>query len=168
MAQAVPLTRPLTADEVDRDYEGETGTVLIELIGERADELPAALVRGHAPFCWATTPAAAVTVAVTLEEVARLTLASIRNPDSLLSTGGNNFRTGVSTAIPVIGLANTGGRGSIIGASLESSNVDIADEFTKLIIYQRAYSASARVITTTITIAITNTTHHGRRTEPHS
>jgi flagellar hook protein FlgE len=83
------------------------------------------------------------------QEVARLTLASIRNPDSLLSTGGNNFRTGVSTAIPVIGLANTGGRGSIIGASLESSNVDIADEFTKLIIYQRAYSASARVITTT-------------------
>ena len=35
MAEAVPLTRPLTADEVDRDYEGETGTVLIELIGER-------------------------------------------------------------------------------------------------------------------------------------
>jgi L-ribulose-5-phosphate 4-epimerase len=74
MAEAVPLTRPLTADEVDRDYEGETGTVLIELIGERADELPAALVRGHAPFCWAATPAAAVTVAVTLEEVARLAL----------------------------------------------------------------------------------------------
>ena len=74
MAEAVPLTRPLTAEEVDRDYEGETGTVLIELIGERADELPAALVRGHAPFCWAATPAAAVTVAVTLEEVARLAL----------------------------------------------------------------------------------------------
>ena len=74
MAEAVPLTRPLTADEVDRDYEGETGTVLIELIGERVEELPAALVRGHAPFCWAATPAAAVTVAVTLEEVARLAL----------------------------------------------------------------------------------------------
>jgi L-ribulose-5-phosphate 4-epimerase len=74
MAQAVPLTRPLTADEVEHDYEGETGAVLIELIGERVDELPAALVRGHAPFCWAATPAAAVTVAVTLEEVARLAL----------------------------------------------------------------------------------------------
>ncbi|HEY1569405.1 MAG TPA: L-ribulose-5-phosphate 4-epimerase AraD [Solirubrobacteraceae bacterium] len=74
MAQAVPLTRQLTPEEVDRDYEGETGTVLIELIGERADEIPAALVRGHAPFCWAASPAAAVTVAVTLEEVARLAL----------------------------------------------------------------------------------------------
>jgi L-ribulose-5-phosphate 4-epimerase len=74
MAEPVPLTRQLTPEEVDRDYEGETGTVLIELIGDRADELPAALVRGHAPFCWAATPAAAVTVAVTLEEVARLAL----------------------------------------------------------------------------------------------
>jgi L-ribulose-5-phosphate 4-epimerase len=74
MAESVPLTRQLTPDEVQRDYEGETGTVLIELVGDRADEIPAALVRGHAPFCWAATPAAAVTVAVTLEEVARLAL----------------------------------------------------------------------------------------------
>jgi len=73
-AGAIPLTRQLTAEEVERDYEGETGTVLIELIGDRADELPAALVRGHAPFCWAATPAKAVEVAVTVEEVARLAL----------------------------------------------------------------------------------------------
>src|SRR5947209_6865840 len=45
MDEAIPLTRQLTAEEVERDYEGETGTVLIELIGDRADELPAALVR---------------------------------------------------------------------------------------------------------------------------
>jgi L-ribulose-5-phosphate 4-epimerase len=74
MAESVPLTRQLTPDEVQRDYEGETGTVLIELVGDRADEIPAALVRGHAPFCWAGSPAAAVTIAVTLEEVARLAL----------------------------------------------------------------------------------------------
>ena len=36
----------------------------------------------------------------------------------------------------------------VVGGSLESSNVDIADEFTKLIIFQRSYSANARVITT--------------------
>ncbi|MFZ1992541.1 MAG: L-ribulose-5-phosphate 4-epimerase AraD [Solirubrobacteraceae bacterium] len=82
MAEAVPLTRQLTAEEVERDYEGETGTVLIELIGGRIDELPAALVRGHAPFCWAASPAAAVTIAVTLEEVARLALLTrILSPD---------------------------------------------------------------------------------------
>src|SRR6185369_5557582 len=83
------------------------------------------------------------------QEVARLSLAAIRNPDSLVSVGGNNFRTGFETAIPVVGLAGSGGRGSIVGGALESSNVDIADEFTKLIIYQRAYSANARVVTTT-------------------
>ena len=74
MAASVPVTRQLTAEEVERDYEGETGTVIIELVGARADEIPAVLVRGHASFCWGASPAAAVAVAVTLEEVARLAL----------------------------------------------------------------------------------------------
>jgi len=83
MADPVPLTRALTREEVDRDYEGETGTVLIELIGDRVDEIPGALVRGHGPFCWAAAPAAAVERAVTLEEVARLALLTrLVNPDA--------------------------------------------------------------------------------------
>ena len=82
MAQSVPLTRQLTAEEVERDYEGETGTVIIEAIGERADEIPAVLVRGHASFCWGASPAKAVQTAVTLEEVARLALLTrLVNPD---------------------------------------------------------------------------------------
>ena len=49
--------------------------MLIEAIGERGPaELPCALVRGHAPFCWGASPAAAVEIAVTLEEVARIAL----------------------------------------------------------------------------------------------
>jgi L-ribulose-5-phosphate 4-epimerase len=83
MATAIPLTRALTAEEVDRDYEGETGTVLMELIGDRIDELPGALVRGHGPFCWGADPAAAVENAITLEEVARLALLTkLVNPDA--------------------------------------------------------------------------------------
>ena len=82
IAEAVPLTRQLTAEEVERDYEGETGTVLIERIGDRISEIPAVLVRGHAPFCWAATPAKAVEIAVTLEEVARLALLTrVLSPD---------------------------------------------------------------------------------------
>jgi L-ribulose-5-phosphate 4-epimerase len=75
-AQPIPLTRPLTDEEVAEDYEGATGTVLVEAIAERGgpSELPCALARGHAPFCWAATPAKAVEVAITLEEVARMTL----------------------------------------------------------------------------------------------
>jgi flagellar hook protein FlgE len=82
-------------------------------------------------------------------QVAQLALASIRNPTSLISTGNNNFRAGQDSAVPVVGQAGTGGRGTIVGGSLESSNVDIATEFTQLIIFQRTYSANARVITTT-------------------
>ncbi|MBV9002512.1 MAG: L-ribulose-5-phosphate 4-epimerase AraD [Solirubrobacterales bacterium] len=74
-AHPIPLTRALTEDEIAADYEGATGTVLVETISEYgAEELPCALVRGHAPFCWAGTPAKAVEVAVTLEEVARMAL----------------------------------------------------------------------------------------------
>ena len=42
-----------------------------------------------------------------------------------------------------------GGSGNIVGSSLEGSNTDIADEFTKLIVTQQAYSANTKVITTT-------------------
>ena len=71
----VPLTRALSADEIEGEYEAATGTVLVEAVGDRGtDEVPAALVRGHGPFCWAEDPAAAVETAVTLEEVARLAL----------------------------------------------------------------------------------------------
>ena len=45
-------------------------------------------------------------------------------------------------------MPGTGGRGAILGASIESSTVDIATEFTNLIVFQRAYEASAKVITT--------------------
>lgn len=74
-AHPIPLTRSLTEDEIATDYEGATGTVLVETISEHGpEELPCALVRGHASFCWAETPAKAVEVAVTLEEVARMAL----------------------------------------------------------------------------------------------
>jgi L-ribulose-5-phosphate 4-epimerase len=79
---AIPLTRPLAHEEVEDDYEGSTGRVLIEAVGDRdSDEVPCVLVRGHGPFCWAGDPAAAVETAVTLEEVAHLALlTSILDP----------------------------------------------------------------------------------------
>jgi L-ribulose-5-phosphate 4-epimerase len=71
----VPLTRALTEAEIESGYEAATGAVLIEAVGERGPaEIPCALVRGHAPFCWGETAPAAVENAVTLEEVARMAL----------------------------------------------------------------------------------------------
>jgi flagellar hook protein FlgE len=49
---------------------------------------------------------------------------------------------------PQIGTASTGGRGSIASGYLEASNVDMAQEFTNMILAQRGFQASSRVITT--------------------
>lgn len=70
---AVPVTRRLTAEETDSDYEYNTGLLIVEALGS-VDPLtmPAALVNSHAPFTWGVTPAQAVHVAVILEEVARM------------------------------------------------------------------------------------------------
>ena len=75
-AQSIPLTRALSDEEIAEDYEGNTGSVLVEAITEHGgpSELPCALVRGHAPFCWGASATKAVEVAITLEEVARMAL----------------------------------------------------------------------------------------------
>ena len=80
--------------------------------------------------------------------VGQLAMAGIRNPESLIAVGNNNYETSALTAQPAIGLPGTGGRGTALGGSIESSTSDIAKEFTNLIIFQRGYQASARVITT--------------------
>jgi flagellar hook protein FlgE len=80
--------------------------------------------------------------------VGQLALAAISNPDSLVSVGGNDFEVGANTNAPVIGLAGTGGRGGVEAGALESSTVDVAREFTNLIVYQRGYQANSKVITT--------------------
>jgi flagellar hook protein FlgE len=81
--------------------------------------------------------------------LAQVALAGITNPDTLVSVGNNNFELGGATATPVVGTPGTGSRGSIEAGALEASTVDIASEFTNLIVYQRAYQANSRVISTT-------------------
>lgn len=72
---AIPLTRDLTESEIADDYEGATGTALIEAASAHGPtEVPCVLVRGHAPFCWGPSPGAAVENAVTLEHVAQMAL----------------------------------------------------------------------------------------------
>jgi len=80
--------------------------------------------------------------------VGQLAMAGIRNPESLIAVGDNNFQSSSLTALPAIGIANTGGRGKILGGQLEASTVDIAKEFTNLIVYQRGYEANAKVVNT--------------------
>jgi flagellar hook protein FlgE len=85
--------------------------------------------------------------------VAQVALAEIRNPGSLIAAGNNNFALSALTANPSIGVPETGGRGTIQGGATEASTVDIATEFTNLIVYQRAYEANAHVVTTADTLS---------------
>lgn len=78
----------------------------------------------------------------------QLAMAAIQNPETLENVGNNNYTVSAATSIPAIGMPQTGGRGSIVGSSLEGSNTDMATDFTNLIIYQRGYQASSKVITT--------------------
>jgi len=80
--------------------------------------------------------------------VGRLAMASVRNPESLLSVGNNSYQLSARSALPAVGLPGTGGRGTILGGAIENSTVDIAREFTNLIILQRGYQANSRVVTT--------------------
>jgi flagellar hook protein FlgE len=80
--------------------------------------------------------------------IAQVAVASVSNPDSLLAVANNNYTLGVSTLTPSVGGANSGERGSIIAGALEMSNVDMATQFTNLIVFQRGYAANSKVITT--------------------
>ncbi len=79
--------------------------------------------------------------------VGQLAMASIRNPESMIAVGDNNFQLSARSALPAVGLPNSGGRGQIMGGAVEFSTVDIAREFTNLIVLQRGYQANSRVVT---------------------
>jgi L-ribulose-5-phosphate 4-epimerase len=71
----VPVTRPLSAEEVTGDYEANTGRVIVEMYrpgGLRPDEAPGALVASHGPFAWGEHAIGAVEMAAAIELVAEL------------------------------------------------------------------------------------------------
>ncbi|MDR1744939.1 MAG: flagellar hook-basal body complex protein, partial [Planctomycetota bacterium] len=78
----------------------------------------------------------------------RIGLAMIPNENGLIATGDNLFYTGPASGDARYGHANTGGSGDIRHMQLESSNVDLSMEFTKMISTQRGYQANGRTITT--------------------
>ncbi len=82
------------------------------------------------------------------QPVFKLPVASFQNPNGLSAASGNAYiGTDLSGDVTLLE-ANIGGAGSVAASSLEASTVDLAEEFTKLITTQRAYSASTKIITT--------------------
>ena len=79
--------------------------------------------------------------------IARVPVTTFNNPDGLQRQNGQAFSATLDSGNPRADDTNTSGAGNLITSSVESSNVDIANEFSKLIVAQRAYSANTKMVT---------------------
>lgn len=78
----------------------------------------------------------------------QLAVAGFVNPGGLQRTGDNLYASNSASGLAQVGAAGTGGRGNVVGQSLEASNTDLTSSFLDMLITQRAYQASTRVIST--------------------
>jgi len=82
------------------------------------------------------------------QTIGQIAIAQFANPGGLSRLGGNAFSVSASSGQAVIGQPGANGRGTISSATLEMSNVDLAQQFTNMIMAQRGFQANSRVITT--------------------
>lgn len=78
--------------------------------------------------------------------IAQIALARFENPGGLVRVGDTMFAESVNSGNAVIGTANVGGFGDVLSNTLEMSNVDLSEQFTDMIITQRGFQASSRII----------------------
>ncbi len=83
------------------------------------------------------------------KDLATLRIALFTNEGGLIREGDTLFSQSPNSDDPILTTAGTGGAGTVVAGVLENSNVDIAEEFVRLIEAQRGFQANARVITTT-------------------
>lgn len=82
------------------------------------------------------------------EIVAQVAIADFANPMGLNKTGETSFSESTNSGVVELGVSGEGTRGSMMSGAIEMSNVDLAQEFTNLILAQRGFQAASRVITT--------------------
>lgn len=82
------------------------------------------------------------------QPLAQVALARFNNPSGLIRRGDNMYAESGNSGLAVLGFAGTTNTSSITAGALENSNVDLSQEFTSMIVTQRGFQASARVITT--------------------
>jgi flagellar hook protein FlgE len=80
--------------------------------------------------------------------IAQVPVVTFNNPDALQRQDGQSFTATLGAGTPLAEQASTNGAGNLVTGSVESSNVDIATEFSNLIVAQQAYSANAKLVTT--------------------
>ncbi|MGG3893380.1 flagellar basal body rod protein FlgG [Geobacillus stearothermophilus] len=84
----------------------------------------------------------------TLRTIGTIQLAKFANNDGLEKAGNNLFRETTNSGAPTTGAPGANGTGTIVSGALEMSNVDLAEEFTEMIVAQRGFQANTRIITT--------------------
>ena len=82
------------------------------------------------------------------ELLGQVAISKFVNPTGLTRVGQNLWEASLNSGEPEIGIAGTNGRGTVTAGYLEASNVDLAEEFTNMILAQRGFQAASRVITT--------------------
>jgi flagellar hook protein FlgE len=82
------------------------------------------------------------------QALGKVALANFNNPPGLEKVGGSLYRDTVNSGVANVGQPGANGRGQLASGTLEMSNVDLAQEFSNLIIAQRGFQANSRVITT--------------------
>jgi flagellar hook protein FlgE len=80
--------------------------------------------------------------------VGMVAIGNVTNPEGLQKMADNLYSTTLTSGDPTFGMAGTGEYGTVAPGSLEGSNVDLATEFTNLVLAQRGFQANTRVITT--------------------
>lgn len=82
------------------------------------------------------------------QNVGQLSLATVSNEQGLQDLGSTEYQATAASGSAAVGIAGSGGRGTINGNSLEASNVNISAEFSDLIVAQRAFEANSKAVTT--------------------
>jgi len=80
--------------------------------------------------------------------IGQIGLASFTNPGGLEKAGENTYVVSNNSGQPNVGASGTAGKGKVIAGTLEMSNVDLAEQFTDMIVTERGFQANSRTITT--------------------
>jgi len=114
-------------------YQGQDGYASAELVDVEIDELGRIIGKydnGEIKYFY------------------RLAVVNFKNPLALSHEGSNLFAETPESGNPIIGLPQEGGNGRLFSGTLEMSNVDLSEEFVRMILTQRGFQANARAITT--------------------
>ena len=84
--------------------------------------------------------------------IAQIPVVTFNAPNALQSQNGQAFTATLASGTPLAEAASTNGAGNLVIGSTEGSNVDIATEFSNLIVAQQAYSSNAKVVSTANTM----------------